>query len=490
MAKFVIAGRADCPYYAKAELLADYLQKNLPHFRIHKIPQHPDNWEHYYNITSDMLTAEMLLIAKENLQTQVEVEAEEEELKGLINPMHIWVNRAASHISYFLIPFLVNGEIFGMDNEISLHLLDRSNRKEVLEGVVMETQDLAFPLLRSVTMHTTEDEAFLEADVIILLDDVLQETIPTLEDCIHQVTSQCEVYGPLIEKNAKSSVKVIVVGKTFANLKTLMIMTHAPTINPKNIVTVATLLENEAKALLARKLNMYATGIKNLVVWGNVSGSTFIDLSKAKLYRYESAIWGPPSFFRPLMDMLFDREWMRTEFVSKLGLLSSWGQHCSGMMPVHAVVTLLRYWYQDSPPGEIVSLGIISEGHFGIPEGIVYSMPVKFQNGTWEVLTEVEVSEKDQEYLKILAFELLREKQVALGEIEEMYPQRRGLKLSSSAQESALEKEGQSTAEDTDFPTELSQSKSEEGNIDELAEDNAEDASEVSPSDVSPDVFS
>lgn len=147
-----------------------------------------------------------------------------------------------------------------MDTEISIHLLDRSNRKDVLEGVVMETQDLAFPLLHSVTMHTTEDEAFLEADVIILLDDILQETIPTHEDCIHQVNSQCELYGPLIEKNAKSSVKIIIMGKTFANLKTLMIMTHAPTINPKNIVTVATLLENEAKALLARKLNMYATG--------------------------------------------------------------------------------------------------------------------------------------------------------------------------------------------------------------------------------------
>uniref|UniRef100_A0ACB8F082 Uncharacterized protein n=1 Tax=Sphaerodactylus townsendi TaxID=933632 RepID=A0ACB8F082_9SAUR len=93
MAKFVLAGRANCPYYAKAELLADYLEKNLPNFRIHKITQHPDNWEHYYNITSDMMTAEMCQIAEENLQTHKEVEQEEEELKSLINPLHIWINR-------------------------------------------------------------------------------------------------------------------------------------------------------------------------------------------------------------------------------------------------------------------------------------------------------------------------------------------------------------------------------------------------------------
>lgn len=147
-----------------------------------------------------------------------------------------------------------------MDTEISLHLLDRSSCKEILEAIVMETQDLASPVLRSVSLHTELDGAFLDGDVIILLDDVLQETIPTLEDCIRQVTSQCEIYGPLIEKNAKSSVRITVMGKTFANLKALMLMTHAPSLNPQNIVTLSTLLESEAKAMLARKLQMHPAG--------------------------------------------------------------------------------------------------------------------------------------------------------------------------------------------------------------------------------------
>ncbi|XP_053138728.1 putative malate dehydrogenase 1B isoform X3 [Hemicordylus capensis] len=479
MAKFVLAGRADCPYYAKAELLADYLQTNLPNFKIYKITQHPDTWEkwlqeicekngwkhkrspiiwrelldrggkglllggfneflehaqRYYNITSDMLTEEMLLIAKENLQTHIEVETEEEEIKSQINPMHIWVNRASSPICYHLIPLLINGEIFGMETEISLHLLDRDSNKEILEGIVMETQDLAFPVLRNVSLHTTLDEAFLEADVIILLDDIVQETIPTLEDCIRQVTNQCEVYGPLIDKNAKSNARVVVMGKTFANLKTFMIMTHAPSINPRNIITVAMLLESEAKATLARKLNMHPAGIKNLIIWGNVSGNSFVDLTNTQLYRYDSAIWGPPNFSRRLLELMFDREWMQTEFLTSLSSLSSWGHHCLGLAPAHVITTVLRYWYQDSPPGEMVSLGVISE--------------------------EVHVAYRDS------------------SEEEIIHSSKEEIKYSSSMEGVALETEDQSTAEEAeDLPIELNESKSmEEGNAEELTEENVEES--------------
>ncbi|XP_060138070.1 putative malate dehydrogenase 1B isoform X1 [Zootoca vivipara] len=528
-------GKADCPYYAKAELLADYLQKNLPHFRVHKITQHPDNWEkwlqeiceqngwkhkrspiiwrelldrggkglllggfndflehaqQYYDITSDMMTEEMLTIAKENLQTHIVIDQEEEELKGLINPLHIWINRASASICYHLIPLLINGEIFGMETEISLHLLDRKGCEELLEAIVMEAQDLASPVLRGVTLYTElDDKTFLEAEVIILLDDILQEAIPSFEECIQQVINQCEIYGPLIEKNAKSNVRVVVMGKTFVNLKALMLITHAPSINPQNIVTVSLLLENEAKAMMARKMGMHPAGIKNLIVWGNISGSSFIDLSKTQLYRYDSAIWGPPSFFRYLMDVLFDREWLRAEFLTAMSSLSSWEIHCVGIAPAHAIFTVLRYWYLDSPPGELVSLGVLSEGQFGIPEGIVYSMPVIFQNGSWKVSTDLQISEKNQEYLQNITYDLIREKQVALGEVTELYPERKvspvphladeeeslqaeeeGLGLSPTSQGITEEKDGETTAEG------LGPSPSGQGIAEEITEETAEEA--------------
>uniref|UniRef100_A0A8C0JAN8 Putative malate dehydrogenase 1B n=1 Tax=Chelonoidis abingdonii TaxID=106734 RepID=A0A8C0JAN8_CHEAB len=350
-----------------------------------------------------MLSEQMLRIAKENLQTHIEIEKEEEYIKSLINPLQVWISSASAPACYNLIPLLANGEVFGMATEVSIHLLDSSHYKEILHGIVMEAEDLAFPLLHSVSMHTELDDAFVQADIVILLDDILfQHEIPSLEDCIRQVTEQCKVYGSLIEKNANSRVKVIVSGKTFVNLRALMIMTFAPSVDGQNIIAVATSLENAAKAMLARKLNMNSA-VKDVIVWGNISGNSYVDLSKAKVYRYDSAIWGPPNFSRRLLDMIYDGNWVRSEFAFVLSSLSSRAHHCLGMSPAHVIATVLRYWYQDSPSGEIVSMGILSEGQFCIPEGIIFSMPVRFQDGSWEVITETEISEETQEALKFFS---------------------------------------------------------------------------------------
>ncbi|KAM9010199.1 putative malate dehydrogenase 1B isoform 1-T2 [Ara ararauna] len=476
MAKVVVAGKANCPYYAKAELLADYLQANLPNFRVHKITQHPDKWEqwlhdicemngwehrcspiiwrelldrggkglllgglndfleyaqHYYNITSRMSSEEMLSIAEENLQEYIEVEKEEEEIKNLIKPLQIWITSASTPICYHLIPLLANGEVFGMTTEISIHLLDTDQSKEVLCGIVMEAEDMALPLLRSISEHTEIDEAFIQADVVIVLDDVLLNCeVQSLENYIREVSEICQVYAPLIEKNAKSEVRVISSGKTFVNLKALMIMTYGPSIKPKNVIAIATTWESATKAMLARKLNTNVAGVKNVIVWGNITGSNYIDLSHAKLYGYDCAIWGPADFSRPLLNMIYDSEWIYSELQSAQSSLSSQLCRYGGMLPAHAVATVLRYWYHGSPPEEIVSVGIHTEGQFCVPEGIVFSMPVRFQNGNWEVMTELKINKETQGALGCLAHELIQEKLIALKEIQEMQPYR-GDKITS-----------------------------------------------------------
>ncbi|NXI73979.1 MDHC protein, partial [Anseranas semipalmata] len=468
MAKLVLAGRANCPYYAKAELLADYLQANLPDFRVHKITQHPDKWEQwlhdicetngwehkrspiiwrelldrggkglllggvndfleyaqrYYGITSMMLSEEMLDIAEENLQAHIETEKEEEEIRNLINPLQIWITSASAPICYQLIPLLANGEVFGMTTEISIHLLDTDQFKEVLCGIVMEVEDMAFPLLRHISEHTEIDKAFLQADIIIVLDDILLiREVQSLEKYIRKVSHICQVYARLIEKNAKREVRVISAGKTFVNLKAMMIITYGPSIKPENVIAVATSWESAAKATLARKLNMNTAGVKDVIVWGNITGCHYIDLSHAKLYRYNCAIWGPADFSHPLLNLIYDSKWIHSEFLSAQSSLSSRVCHCAGMLSAHAVATVLRYWFHGSPPGEIVSVGILSKGQFGITEGIVFSMPVRFQNGSWEVMTELEINETTQELLGRLAYDLIQEKLIALKEIKEMHP--------------------------------------------------------------------
>ncbi|NWW69917.1 MDHC protein, partial [Climacteris rufus] len=464
----IFTGKANCPYYAKAELLADQLQANLPNFRVHKITQHPDKWEQwlhdicetngwehrqspiiwrelldrggkghllgglndfleyaqqYYGITSMMLNEEMVDIAEDNLQAHLEIVKEDEEIKSLIKPMQIWITSASAPTCYQLIPLLANGEVFGLTTEISIHLLDTDQYKEILCGVVMEAEDLAFPLLRGISAHTEMERAFIEADIVIVLDDVLLNLeVQSLENYIREMSEICQVYAPLIEKNAKSEVRVISSGRTFANLKAMMIMTYGPSIKPENIIAIATAWESAAKAMLARKLNTNTAGIKDVIVWGNITGSNYIDLSHAKLYGYDSAIRGPANFQRPLLNMVYDSEWIQSEFLSAESSLSSRVSRCAAMLPAHAVATVLQYWYHGSPAGEVVSVGILSEGQFCIPEGIIFSMPVRFQNGNWEVMTELEINETTQKVLGRLAHELTQEKLVALKEIKEMHP--------------------------------------------------------------------
>ncbi|XP_056352465.1 putative malate dehydrogenase 1B isoform X8 [Oenanthe melanoleuca] len=309
-----------------------------------------------------MLSEEMLDIAEENLQAHLEIVKEDEEIKSLIKPMQIWITGASVPICYHLIPLLANGEVFGMTTEISIHLLDTDQFKEILRGVVMEAEDMAFPLLRSISEHTELDQAFSDADVIIVLDDVLLNLeVQSLESYIREVSEICQVYAPLIEKNAKSEVKVVSSGKTFANLKATMLRTYGPSIRPENIIAVATTWESAAKAMLARKLNTSTAGVKDVIVWGNVTGSNYIDLSHAKLYGYDCAIRGPPNFPRPLLNMIYDSEWIHSEFLSAQGTLSSRVSRCAAMLPAHAVATVLQYWHHGCPE-EILSLGILSEG--------------------------------------------------------------------------------------------------------------------------------
>ncbi|KAL6068990.1 hypothetical protein STEG23_032106, partial [Scotinomys teguina] len=162
--------------------------------------------------------------------------------------------------------------------------------------------------------------------------------------------------------------------------------------------------------------------IKDVIIWGNISGNNYVDLSKAKVYNYESAIRGPPRYHHPVLSMIFDSKWIRKEFVMMLQNLSSTGKEFGGILGAHSIATTLKYWYHGSPPGEIVSLGIMSKGQFGIPEGIVFSMPVKFENGTWMVLTDLEGISLPPQIISMLADDLIQEKLVALGDILSFHP--------------------------------------------------------------------
>lgn len=123
-----------------------------------------------------------------------------------------------------------------------------------------------------------------------------------------------------------------------------------------------------------------------------------------------------------MLNLIFDSEWVTKEFVMRLRNLSSTGKDFGGILAAHSIATTLKYWYHGSPPGEIVSLGIMSEGQFGIPEGLVFSMPVKFENGTWVVLTDLEGVSLSKQIINWLTDDLIQEKRVAFGDLTTFQP--------------------------------------------------------------------
>uniref|UniRef100_A0A8C4S0E4 Malate dehydrogenase 1B, NAD (soluble) n=1 Tax=Erpetoichthys calabaricus TaxID=27687 RepID=A0A8C4S0E4_ERPCA len=445
---FLIPGKADCPYFAKAELLADKLEKMLPNFHIHKIIQHPDEWERwlqemcqsngwvhskspivwrelldrggkglllggfndflehaqiYYGVTSDMPTDTMLDIATENLETCAALMEEKAQLQSQVESFNVWVTSALSLAAYALTPFLCNGDTFGQ-KRVSLHLLDGGDCEEQLCALKMELEDTALPPLLGVEVHSDLHNAFLDAHVVIFLDEVEDEgpNQQTPESQIERVAQRYQEYGHLIDSNAHRDVRVVVAATVYANLKCCVLAQSAPSF-PMPTVGAGTQVALSS-----------LPGVTNVTVWGNISGSTHIDLTRARVYRYDGATWGPPEFSQPILEVIYDRKWLETEFLTVVNSLSPSQGHRS-LPVIHAVVTLLQKWFGQSIAVGLQSLGVVSEGAFEVPAGLVFAVPVYFSSGTWMVATDQELTPEAKEKLACSATAHFRPQCVSTG---------------------------------------------------------------------------
>ncbi|XP_067116856.1 putative malate dehydrogenase 1B [Osmerus mordax] len=467
MAKFVLAGKADCPYYAKAELLADLLERSLPNFRIHKISIHPRDWkewlestcktnawkheqspiiwrelidrggkgmllggfsdflEHvqgYYGITSDMSTELMLKVAAENLRTR-ELCEEEEVHSSLIAPLHIWISSALNQTCYILVPMLFTPGVFPEAPPISLHLLDVGGDEEEMQGLRMEIEDLALPQLHQVTGHTDLDQAFQQAHVIILLDDSWSDGEEE-ESTARKVADRYRGYGQLIEQRAHENVVAIVAGDSLVSLKCSLLLENAPSIDSSRFVVMATQLEYEARAHIAKKLNVKTADVSDVIVWGNISGISQVDLQRAKVFNYQGAICGPSHLPQPVLEMIYERKWLESEFENLVnlqrGTVASKTQRPTAISATNGIIAVLKALNGKTSTEEVLSLGILSTGQFNIPTGIVFSMPVRFGNGQWSVLSDVTIGDKLMARMQISADQLKTEKDLATRTIKSM----------------------------------------------------------------------
>lgn len=269
----------------------------------------------YYGIQSTQVSEDMRKIAEENKEYKIEEDKEEEAFKALSHPLNVCITNATNPVCYNLINAMARGNVFGDTTEISLHLLDDKSNMESLDGLRMEAMDLAHGLLREIIVTSDISKAFQGCDAIIVMDDLVQREKESRDDFVKRSVEHHVKYAKAINDKAKKDVKVLLTGTGPTNLNIYMMIQNAPNIPKQNIVGLSRTLENNAKSVVAEKLSINSNGVVDLIIWGNISGDSYIDLSKCRVHGYDGAIWGPPSFSLPAVEMIWDKKWIENEFI-------------------------------------------------------------------------------------------------------------------------------------------------------------------------------
>lgn len=321
---------------------------------------------HYYNVKSNFTSIDMKKIGDENLHTKKELDEEWARFKALSHPVKVCITNATSGTAYCMVNSLCNGSVFGKDTEVSLCFLGGEDEMEHLAGTEMEAFDLAHPLLRGVKVTSNVTEAFTDSAIIVHLDEIQKNEEESKEEWLKRNQELFTHYGQIINKVAASDVRVLVCGAGPLNFNTLVLIKNCPRISRQNIVACPRLIENQAKAILSEKLKVNSAGLVDTIIWGNINGTHEVDLSVAKIHGYDGAIWGPPSFSIPLLEMLYDKKWLEGEFYElppkRKEIVEAALKKPKDMSHAAAVATLLGHWCQGCSDGRIFSLGVYSEG--------------------------------------------------------------------------------------------------------------------------------
>ncbi|ERE92521.1 malate dehydrogenase, cytoplasmic-like protein [Cricetulus griseus] len=324
-------------------------------------------------------------------------------------PIRVLVTGAAGQIAYSLLYSIGNGSVFGKDQPIILVLLDITPMMGVLDGVLMELQDCALPLLKDVIATDKEEVAFKDLDVAVLVGSMPRREGMERKDLLKANVRIFKAQGAALEKYAKKSVKVIVVGNP-ANTNCLTASKSAPSIPKENFSCLTRLDHNRAKSQIALKLGVTAEDVKNVIIWGNHSSTQYPDVNhaKVKLQGKEVGVY----------EALKDDSWLKGEFISTVqqrgAAVIKARKLSSAMSAAKAISDHIRDIWFGTPEGEFVSMGVISDGNsYGIPDDLLYSFPVVIKDKSWKFVEGLPINDFSREKMDLTAKELAEEKETA-----------------------------------------------------------------------------
>lgn len=315
-------------------------------------------------------------------------------------PVRIAITGAAGQISYSLLFRIASGQMLGADQPVILQLLEVTPAMKALQGVVMELDDCAFPLVSRIDTTDDPNVAFKDAEYALLVGAKPRGPGMERADLLAANGGIFKVQGKAINAHADRNIKVLVVGNP-ANTNAWTCMTAAPEINSRQFTAMTRLDHNRAVAQLAAKTNSTVADIRKITIWGNHSTTQYPDLSQA-LVKGKAAL------------SVVDRGWYENEYIPRVAkrgaeIIDARGAS-SAASAANAALDHMRDWALGTSADDWTSMGIPSDGSYGIEKGLMYSFPVRCKDGDYEIVQGLPLDEFSRQRMQATEHELKEER--------------------------------------------------------------------------------
>ena len=316
-------------------------------------------------------------------------------------PVRVAVTGAAGQIGYSLVFRIASGAMLGPDQPVILQLLEITPALGALQGVVMELDDCAFPLLAGVTTSDDPHVAFADANIALLVGARPRSKGMERKDLLEANGAIFTVQGKALSDNAAKDIRVLVVGNP-ANTNALIAMHNAPNVPRERFTAMTRLDQNRATAQVAARSGSPVTDVTNMTIWGNHSATQYPDIFHAK-------IGG-----RPATEVIADDAWIEKEFIPAVqqrgaAIIEARGAS-SAASAASAAIDHVRDWAQETPAAEWVSMAIPSDGSYGVAEGLISSFPVSTSGGKYEVVQGLDIDDFSRKRIDASVAELGEER--------------------------------------------------------------------------------
>ena len=317
-------------------------------------------------------------------------------------PVRVAVTGAAGQIGYSLLPRIASGQLLGPDQPVILQLLEVTPALAALEGVAMELDDCAFPLLAGIVRSDDADVAFGDAEYALLVGAMPRKQGMERSDLLAANGAIFTAQGAALSRSASRDVRVLVVGNP-ANTNALITLSSAPDVDPRRITAMTRLDHNRAVSQLAQRAGVPLSQVRRMTIWGNHSTTQYPDL-------FHCEVGG-----RNAYELVGDHAWVEGTFiptVAKRGaaIIEARGAS-SAASAANAAIDHVRDWALGTADGDWVSMAVVSDGSYAVPEGLISSFPVTCAGGSWEIVQGLEIDDFSRARIDASAAELADERE-------------------------------------------------------------------------------